>query len=805
MMTFSIEQALQIKAVLGWLGKHERWLIIADNADTEQVAKAFYDRFVPNLRGHVLVTSRLRRWPVTMPDLSLDLFLPEDATRFLLIRVAEGGHNAGDETTARKLAEELGYLPLALEQAAAFIIEVCWSFDNYYQQYREARPELLNYQTEGGTRYPASAAKTWSMTLDQLSPLGRALLRVAAWLAPDDIPREVFSTDRSVFAEALNADRKLSALSIEKALGELSRFSLIRLNTETVSVHRLLQAVEQDSLSAADKIKWIERAAQLLNAFTPEPAEDVTTQKIWIAVSEHADTLLRHAEEYHVRSMRIAITAHEYSQFLRSRGTYVQAERAARMALAITEDCSGPVELIAIRLGNLAMVLKETNQIREAESLLRRALRIDNDTQDADKRRIIVHLSNLGQLLQDSNRLDEAEKLITQACQMGEQYLDPNSPLMATLLNNLATLLQLMGRFEEAEPLLLRALEIDEKTVGKEHVNIATRLNNLAVLHVARREFGEAEGLFRKSLAIIERCFPKDHPRVALALSNLADVLHATGRVVEAKLLIEQALRIDRSSLVSGHPQLASHLFNIGVLLKDMGCLCEAEAYVRESFEHLISFASATGRLPSELGHVISTYRSVRLAEEHDPNEITLAIRELGRPLGFDICLWEFTDTGGAEISAVRTQLLALANQYEEIRRTMPSGDDRTRRMELVASKMRSLALPAYPLLGDLIGSESTGQRLAAVSILEAIPNTDHLPWLTERIAVEKPFIGYHAAIALLNAARNLRGSENHAAVQEAIHQALQNLDRKAWKDPNQLAVLENAEQELKWVDKVKR
>jgi len=424
------EQAVQIKAVLGWLGEHERWLIIADNADTEQVAKAVYDRFVPNLRGHVLVTSRLRRWPVTMPDLSLDLFLPEDATRFLLVRVAQGGHKAGDETTARKLAEELGCLPLALEQAAALIMEVCWSFDNYYQHFREARSELLNYQTEGGTRYSASAARTWSMTLDQLSPLGRALLRVAAWVAPDDIPRGVFSTDPSVFAEALDADRKFSALSIEEALGELSRFSLIRLKTETVSVHRLLQAVEQDSLSAADKIKLIERAAQLFNAFTPEPAEDVTTQKIWITVSEHADTLLKHAEECHVRSLRIAMTAHEYSQLLRSRGIYVQAERTARMALAITEECSGPVELIAIRLGNLAMVLKETNQIREAEGLLRRALRIDNDTQDADKRRIIVHLSNLGQVLQDSNRLDEAERLITQARQMGEQYLDPDSPQM---------------------------------------------------------------------------------------------------------------------------------------------------------------------------------------------------------------------------------------------------------------------------------------------------------------------------------------------------------------------------------------
>jgi hypothetical protein len=147
---------------------------------------------------------------------------------------------------------------------------------------------------------------------------------------------------------------------------------------------------------------------------------------------------------------------------------------------------------------------------------------------------------------------------------------------------------------------------------------------------------------------------------------------------------------------------------------------------------------------------------------------------------------------GGAEISAV-DQILLLANEYEEIRRTL-AGDNRTSRLGEVASRMRSLALPAYPLLGNLVGSESAGQRLAAISILEAIPDPAYLPWLTDRIAAETKFIAYHAAVALRNAARDLSAS-NRAEVQEAIRRALQNLDRMSWKDPNQIAVLRNAEQ----------
>jgi hypothetical protein len=152
--------------------------------------------------------------------------------------------------------------------------------------------------------------------------------------------------------------------------------------------------------------------------------------------------------------------------------------------------------------------------------------------------------------------------------------------------------------------------------------------------------------------------------------------------------------------------------------------------------------------------------------------------------------------SGGAEISAVREQMLMLANKYEDIRRTMLAGDNRTHNLETVASQMRSLALPAYRLLGNLIGSESSGQQLAAVSILEAIPNPAYLLWLADRIAMEKPFIAYHAAVALLNAARSLSAS-NRDKVQEAIHQARQNLDRMSWKDPTLIAVLRCAQEEL--------
>jgi hypothetical protein len=74
--------------------------------------------------------------------------------------------------------------------------------------------------------------------------------------------------------------------------------------------------------------------------------------------------------------------------------------------------------------------------------------------------------------------------------------------------------------------------------------------------------------------------------------------------------------------------------------------------------------------------------------------------------------------------------------------------------MEQVASQMKSLALAAQPLLDDLKKSDSAGERLPAVTFLEIKPREDSLDRLVERIATERPFIGYHAALALLAAAR---------------------------------------------------
>jgi hypothetical protein len=122
----------------------------------------------------------------------------------------------------------------------------------------------------------------------------------------------------------------------------------------------------------------------------------------------------------------------------------------------------------------------------------------------------------------------------------------------------------------------------------------------------------------------------------------------------------------------------------------------------------------------------------------------------------------------------VRQQVDALAEEYETIRSSLPSGDDRTHRMEIVVSKMRTIGRAAYPLRYDLVQSPSPGRRLQAIS-LQVIPDYELLDWLAGRVREEKPFISYHALVALNIAARNEHAREHLNELRAALRKAQQN------------------------------
>jgi hypothetical protein len=154
----------------------------------------------------------------------------------------------------------------------------------------------------------------------------------------------------------------------------------------------------------------------------------------------------------------------------------------------------------------------------------------------------------------------------------------------------------------------------------------------------------------------------------------------------------------------------------------------------------------------------------------------------------------EIADRGDAAL--VRQQVESLAREYEDIRSSMPSGDDRTRRMEVLMSKMRAIGRAAFPIRYELTQSPSPGQRLQVIASLQVRPDFELLEWLANRIRVERPFVAYHAVVALNTAARDAHAREHLNELEIALERAKQ-ASQGLSPDPDRTKELEQLEKTI--------
>jgi tetratricopeptide (TPR) repeat protein len=587
------EESVRVAAALRWLDEHPGWLLVLDNVDTLDAAKAVQERLGQLLSGHVIVTTRLGDWRGGVELLEVDELNEDDSVAFLLERT-EGHRRASptDEADALALAKELGGLALALEQAGAFVSKLRGSLGDYLRRWREREPEVREWHDATLMAYPRPLAVTWDTTVSQLDAAALALLRLLSWLAAEPVPRALLETDaakQALVAAVSRLEQRdgASNADMEDALATLAGFSLLKWEAcnEAFRVHRLVQELTQDRLPADERNDWLQATLGLLNAWLPgePPPKEVRSWPSWEGMRSHVEAVIGLADAAGIREPTARLM-NELSLFLMAKAIHARAEPLARRALAIDEATYGPEHpKVAIRLNNLASLLLATNRHREAEPLMRRVVEIFEKSPGPEHSNVATSLNNLASLLLATNRRREAEPLMRRVVEIFEKSLGPEHPSVATSLNNLGALLHETNRLEEAEPLVRRALAIDEASHGPEHPDVATDLSNLAQLLQARNRLGEAEPLLRRALAIDEASYGPAHPEVARDLNNLAQLLRPTGRLGEAETLMRRALAIDATTYGPEHPKVAIRLNNLALLLQARNRLGEAEPLLRRA------------------------------------------------------------------------------------------------------------------------------------------------------------------------------------------------------------------------------
>ncbi len=573
-----------VAAVKRWLETHTDWLLILDNVeDLAQVSDIVTWR-----GGYVLLTTRTQVTGTYAPRLNLAKMELEEAALFLLRRAKIIGPAdplevacQADQETALEIAQQFDGLPLALDQAGAYIEETGCSISDYFDRYSRSRTGLLSRRGSLLTDHPESISTTFALSFEKVEracPAAAELLRLCAFLDPDAIPEEMIIEGASELGPVL---RSIAAdpFELDDVIAELRRTSLLQrdADSKTLSMHRLVQVVLKSRMEKETQRIWAERALRLVRRAFP-----AGTFETWSRCQRY----LPHSLICIQMLLQESILAPEAAQLLIHVGNYLvdsgwlqEAEPLLQRALQIREQLLGPEHLdMAECLHSLGWLYGEQSRYRDAEPFFQRVLHIRERLLGPEHLDVAESLHRLGDLHFEQGHYKDAEPFFQRALIIREHLLGAEHIDVADSLDNLGLLYLMQGRYQEAEPLLQRAVTI-WKQLNPTHPRIARSLHYLARLYLKQDRYREAETLLQQCLTILEQRI-REQPHT---LENLGRLYLKQDRYGEAETLLQRDLTIWKLGLGVLRPYMAFHLSDLAHLYARQGKYTEAESYFQRA------------------------------------------------------------------------------------------------------------------------------------------------------------------------------------------------------------------------------
>jgi tetratricopeptide (TPR) repeat protein len=607
-----------IAAVLDALRRGEpysRWLLIFDNADQPEEI----NDLIPRGPGDVLITSRNHRWQSVINTVPMDVFTRAESKEFLGKRVLKGL----TESEADRLAEQLGDLPLALEQAGALLAETGMPVDEYLRLLEE---HAISIMAEGKSPdYPMSMTAAWKLsvaTLEQQLPEARELLRCCAFFGPEPIPTDLFRQGGRAAGTQLG-NMIADPILLSRAVRELGRFALVTLDGRSILVHRLIQALLRDELDPAQQAEYRREVHMILAAAAPKNPDDANSWPRYRDMLPHVtaqSTELDRSTEPVVRelalnTMRYLYQSGDYSScldltegfieqwtrdsapdspdvlqaqrhlgnVLRLLGRYQESFRLTEETLAKTHAALGGDSELSLFLRNsFGADLRASGDFRAAREF-------DDDTRALLEgiygREHPLTLRLLAALALDhglNSDYRHASDLYQQIFPlMMSQIASETTPVdILGVWNGMAWALRLLGEHVAALDVNQDAVDYARETLGPEHIATLRTVNAYTI--VCRR-FPDLrlEGLeiARNSLNLSRRLFTEAHPETLAIAINVSNLLRTTNEEHHPEALALAESTASRYPQVYGddHPYNYGCIANLALLKRVTGDYDEAQ------------------------------------------------------------------------------------------------------------------------------------------------------------------------------------------------------------------------------------
>lgn len=485
----------------------------------------------------IVLTSAVRAVERLGARVPVGLFSPDAATRFLF-----SATGIRDEGGARELAARLGYLPLALAQAAARIARPPRTDD--YGAYLRSLGNVSLEQAltaRSGDPYPLGTAEAILLAVEPFLAPGaaaeRAVLDLLSVLSPGGVSRALLETDDDL----LNTLFEASLVEFAGGIGDAR-----------VVMHRLTQRVLRERANH-DLPAIIDHASRLLDSAS------FSVQEAWQR-RDQGDELIRHIDALweHTRADDGSNSVVERVLALRRWAMHQlsfadAAARAVHLAEEIHADHlsrydeDDPEQIVALH--DVALVYQRAGRLDGAVHLYQQILTTARQIFGADDPNPLIMACNLASAYREAGQVDDAITLLDGILPQVRRVLGDDHEVTRKSLGHLAAVYQRAGRVDDAIQLFEQVLTSTRHSLGDDHLHTLDAAGSLACAYQAARQSDKAIQVLEPALATGQRHHGEDHPDTLRATSNLAGMYAAVGRLDEAIALYERTLGDQRRIL----------------------------------------------------------------------------------------------------------------------------------------------------------------------------------------------------------------------------------------------------------------
>ena len=535
---------------------YDNWLLIFDNAENVDVVRSF---FPVNGPGKIIVTSRNRDWERVATPLPVNVFEREESIELLQKRSPDLSRS-----DAGLLADALGDLPLAVEQAGAWRAVTGMLVEEYLELLEQRSPEILHL--DPAPDYPVSVAAAWDISLERIrenNPGARELLDICACLAPEPVPLSILRKSRGIDITP-HVDPILGeAIKLSRAIRALTQFSLVKLDlrTDTLQMHRLLQNVLLAKQGSEERERMRNAAHQLLSAAKPGHYASSQEWPDYQALLPHVlSSQAVTSTDTFVREL-----VYDTVLFLYFWGDHVGAADLARQAYTSWLAASGEENIHVIRISKiLAFLLRVVGEAGESIELNERALELSRRV-EVDQEDLIDSMIELADARRFQGRFAEARDLGREATERARSQLGPDDAITLRAAHSWGVDLRLCGQFAEALPMDQETARLREELLGPAS---SLTLNTLNALVLDMRESGDYPGAraFQEDVHRQARAALGDENPLTLRIAgNLAVCRRRDGAITDAAKLSDETLNSFETGLGRNHPDYLSTAINVSV------------------------------------------------------------------------------------------------------------------------------------------------------------------------------------------------------------------------------------------------